>query len=128
MIIKETKGISVEVKTRYREGMSDPKKNHYFFSYEITVSNHTDSPVQLLFRKWQITDSNGEYREVEGPGVVGLQPVIKPGDSFKYESGCNFVTDMGRMEGVFIMKKLADQSTFAVDIPSFVMVTPQRQN
>lgn len=108
--------------------MSDPKRNHYFFSYEITVSNGTEVPVQLMFRKWQITDSNGEYREVDGPGVVGVQPVIKPGASFTYESGCNFVTDIGRMEGVFIMKRLSDNTSFAVDIPAFVMVAPQRLN
>lgn len=128
MIIKQTRGISVEVSTRYREGMSDPKRNHYFFSYEITVSNGTEVPVQLMFRKWQITDSNGEYREVDGPGVVGVQPVIKPGESFTYESGCNFVTDIGRMEGVFIMKRLSNNTSFAVDIPAFVMVAPQRMN
>jgi len=128
VIIKETQGISVEVKTRYREGMSDPKREHYFFSYDITISNNTHVPVQLLFRKWEITDSNGEYREVEGPGVVGLQPVIQPGMSFNYESGCNFVTEIGRMEGTFIMKKLSDGTSFPVDIPAFVMCTPQRLN
>ncbi len=108
--------------------MSDPKRNHYFFSYEITVTNGTEVPVQLLFRKWQITDSNGEYREVDGPGVVGVQPVIKPGASFTYESGCNFTMDIGRMEGVFIMKRLSDNTFFAVDIPAFVMAAPQRMN
>lgn len=128
MVTKQTKGISIEVNTRYREGMSDPAKNHYFFSYEITIENSTDETVQLLFRKWEITDSNGEYREVEGPGVVGLQPIIKAGMSFTYESGCNFVTEIGRMEGVFIMKTLSDGNTFPVDIPAFVMTVPHRLN
>lgn len=128
MVIKETRGISVGVKTSYREGMSDPAKNHYFFAYEITVMNGTDVPVQLLFRKWEITDSNGEYREVEGPGVVGLQPVIKPGMSFTYESGCNFVTEIGRMEGSFVMRNLHDGTSFPVDIPAFIMEVPHRMN
>lgn len=124
MVTKQTKGISIEVKTRYREGMSEPKRRHYFFSYEITVANNSDQTVQLLFRKWQITDSNGEYREVEGPGVVGQQPIIRPGASFTYESGCNFVTELGKMEGTYIMQNLADGSTFSVDIPPFVMIVP----
>lgn len=128
MVTKQTKGIVVEVKTQYREGMSDPEKNHYFFSYEITVTNETDETVQLLFRKWEITDSNGEYREVEGPGVVGLQPIIKAGMSFTYESGCNFVTEMGRMEGTYIMKNLSYGRTFPVEIPAFVMEVPHRLN
>ena len=108
--------------------MSDPKRNHFFFSYEITVTNGTAAPVQLLFRRWQITDSNGEYREVDGPGVVGQQPVIRPGASFTYESGCNFVMDIGRMEGVFIMKNMDNGTSFPVDIPAFVMCAPQRLN
>jgi ApaG protein len=128
MVVKETRGICVEVETRYRDAMSEPRNRHYFFSYEISITNNTDDPVQLLFRKWKITDSNGEHREVAGPGVVGLQPVIEPGTTFIYESGCNFVTDMGKMEGIFIMKNLSSGATFPVDIPVFIMNVPYRLN
>ncbi len=116
------------VKTQYREKMSDPFKNHFFFSYEITVTNHSDQPVQLLSRHWDISDGNGEYREVEGPGVIGLQPVIEPGKSFTYESGCNFVSRVGQMKGFYVMRRITDGTTIIVDIPAFTMMTPELMN
>jgi ApaG protein len=128
VIIKETQGISVSVKSKYREKMSDPVRRHFFFSYEVTVTNQSEQPVQLLSRHWDIFDTNWEFREVEGPGVIGLQPVIQPGQSFTYESGCNFVSRIGQMKGFYIMRRMLDNSTLIVDIPAFTMMTPELMN
>ena len=108
--------------------MSDPVRRHFFFSYEVTVTNQSEQPVQLLSRHWDIFDTNWEFREVEGPGVIGLQPVIQPGQSFIYESGCNFVSRVGQMKGYYVMRRMLDNATLIVDIPAFVMMTPELMN
>ena len=123
-----THGIEISVKTRYYAPQSDPRNNHYFFVYEITITNKSDYTVKLLKRHWDITDALGEKREVEGEGVVGETPSLEPAQSFSYNSGCNFVTDIGKMSGYYTMKKLVDQSEFNVAIPEFVMVLPAKLN
>ncbi len=123
-----THGIEISVKTRYYAPQSDPKNSQYFFVYEITITNKSDYTVKLLKRHWDITDALGERREVEGEGVVGETPTLEPAESFAYNSGCNFVTDIGKMSGYYTMKKLVDQSEFEVAIPEFVMVLPAKLN
>lgn len=123
-----THGIEISVKTRYYAPQSDPKNNHYFFVYEVTITNKSDYTVKLLKRHWDITDGLGEKREVEGEGVVGETPTLEPGESFAYNSGCNFITDIGKMSGYYTMKKLVDQSLFDVIIPEFLMVLPAKLN
>lgn len=123
-----THGIEISVKTRYYAPQSDPKSNHYFFVYEITITNKSDYTVKLMKRHWDITDGLGEKREVEGEGVVGETPTLEPAESFAYNSGCNFVTDIGKMSGYYTMKKLVDQTEFNVAIPEFIMVLPAKLN
>ena len=123
-----TYGIEISVKTHYYAPQSNPKHNHYFFVYEITITNKSDYTVKLLKRHWDITDGFGEKREVDGEGVVGEMPTIEPGYSFSYKSGCDFATEIGKMSGYYIMKKLVDQSEFNVLIPEFVMVLPAKLN
>ncbi|MBC7695799.1 MAG: Co2+/Mg2+ efflux protein ApaG [Burkholderiales bacterium] len=123
-----THGIEISVKTRYYAPQSDPKNNHYFFVYEITITNKSEYTVKLLKRHWDITDAFGEKRDVEGEGVVGETPTMEPGESFSYNSGCDFTTDIGKMSGYYLMKKLVDQTEFNVLIPEFLMTLPARLN
>jgi len=123
-----THGIEISVQTRYYAPQSDPKHNHYFFVYEITITNKSEYTVKLLKRHWDITDGFGEKREVDGEGVVGETPTVEPGDSFSYNSGCDFASEVGKMSGYYTMKKLVDQSEFNVLIPEFVMVLPAKLN
>jgi ApaG protein len=128
MVTAVTEGIKVSVRTAYQNTHSNPAASHFFFSYTITIENQSDYTVKLLRRHWNIFDSNGQYREVEGPGVVGQNPVLEPGESYEYTSGCNLKTDVGKMEGTYLMQREVDQSTFQVEIPAFIMITPQRLN
>lgn len=123
-----THGIEISVKTDYYAPQSDPKNSTYFFVYEVTITNKSDYTVKLLKRHWDITDGFGEKREVEGEGVVGETPSLEPGESFSYNSGCNFTTDIGKMSGYYTMTKLVDQSEFQVLIPIFIMVLPAKLN
>lgn len=97
-----TRGVRVEVETEYSPDHSTPG-SQWFFLYTITISNEGDEPVQLLSRHWVITDAVGHVEEVRGPGVVGEQPVIEPGQAFEYTSGCPLATPFGAMEGRYEM-------------------------
>ena len=123
-----THGIEISVKTRYYAPQSDPKNNQYFFVYEITIINKSAYTVKLLKRHWNITDAFGEKREVNGEGVVGETPSLEPGESFSYNSGCDFATEIGKMNGFYTMKKLVDLTEFDVIIPEFVMIIPSKLN
>lgn len=105
-----------------------PKENLYFFVYFITIINRSETTVQLLKRHWDIFDSNGEKRYVDGDGVVGETPVLEPGQSFEYNSGCNLSTELGYMAGHYVMKKLTDESEFKVEIPRFQLIVPSKLN
>lgn len=107
---------------------SNPPANYFVFSYLISIENHSEDTFQLRRRHWHILDSTGEYREVEGPGVVGQQPVLKPGERYEYESTCNFSTEIGKMFGTFMMERLSDRKVMEVEIPEFLMVVPSRLN
>ena len=123
-----TQGVEITVGTYYQPDFSNPTHNEYMFAYRITLENHNPFPVQLLRRHWDIFDSNGEYREVDGDGVVGQQPVLNPGEVFRYVSGCNLQSDMGKMWGHYEMINLLSQQAFEVDIPSFDMIAPFKGN
>jgi ApaG protein len=123
-----THGIEISVDCRYWPEQSVPKDNLYFFVYFITIVNKSEFTVQLTKRHWDIFDSNGEKRIVDGDGVVGETPVLTPGQKFEYNSGCNLVTEMGFMEGYYIMKKTADDSEFNVQIPRFNLIVPSKYN
>lgn len=98
-----TRGVRVHVESEYDPDRSDAAKSQWFFLYNITISNEGTETVQLLTRHWIITDGNGKVEEVRGPGVVGKQPILKPGESFEYTSGCPLSTPFGVMEGTYQM-------------------------
>ncbi|MBN8702169.1 MAG: Co2+/Mg2+ efflux protein ApaG [Bacteroidetes bacterium] len=128
MVTLVTNGIKISVKVIYREEFSQPEKNYFLFSYFITIENKSDFTVQLLRRHWFIYDSIGETREVEGEGVVGVQPVLAPGEKYEYESACDLVSDMGKMTGTYLMQRELDSKEFYVNIPEFDLVHPPRLN
>jgi len=121
---RTTHNITVEVDTAFVPGQSSLKESMFTFAYKITITNHSPQPVQLLRRKWVITDGMGQVRIVEGAGVVGVQPVLHPGESHTYTSGTHFDTPIGKMEGAYTMKGIIDNRHFDVAIPEFVMEYP----
>jgi ApaG protein len=128
MLSQITHGIKVSVSAVYREDFSAPEKFYFLFSYKIKITNESDYIVQLLRRKWFIFDSSGEYKEIEGEGVIGQQPVIKPGDTYEYESACNLTTGIGKMKGTYLMIREIDRNEFTVNIPQLDLVIPYRMN
>jgi ApaG protein len=128
IISKLSEGVQVSVETYYQPDYSNPTNNEYMFAYRITIENHNSFSVQLHRRHWYIFDSNGEYREVEGEGVVGQQPVLKPGEEFQYVSGCNLRTEMGKMHGKYTMENQNNKQSFEVNIPAFEMIVPFKMN
>jgi len=128
MITATTEGVKVSVLTEYQPQYSSAAQTHYVFTYRIRIENNSENTVQLLRRHWTIFDSNGTIREVEGEGVVGLQPVLEPGEAHEYVSGCNLKTTMGKMAGTFLMERIIDGNRFRVAVPEFTMVVPYRLN
>ena len=128
MNITITDGVKVSVETIYQPEYSNPANEHFMFAYKITIENVGNTTVQLMRRHWHIFDSNGTQREVEGEGVVGLQPIIQPGQSHEYVSGCNLKTDMGSMKGEYQMMRLVDEALFDVAIPEFYLIAPYKLN
>ncbi len=116
--------IQVEVETRYIEDQSNPDQNYYVFAYTITIENKGEQSAQLLTRHWVITDSNHKVQEVRGDGVVGEQPVLKPGEQFVYTSGTMLETSVGTMRGSYQMKA-DDGSRFDAMVNEFVLSTPR---
>jgi ApaG protein len=96
-----TNGIRVDVRARYSAEHSEPQRNLWFFLYTVQIANQGSETVQLLSRHWVITDATGRVEEVRGPGVVGEQPVLEPGESFEYTSGCPLSTPFGSMHGSY---------------------------
>ncbi|MBG8555352.1 MULTISPECIES: Co2+/Mg2+ efflux protein ApaG [Hymenobacter] len=123
-----TQGVTVSVTTNYLPDYSSPSQEHYVFAYKIAIRNDSEYTVKLLRRHWYIYDANGVVREVEGEGVVGQQPVLEPGESHQYVSGCNLKTGVGKMRGTYQMERLVDGSHFDVDIPEFTLIVPFRLN
>ncbi len=115
-----TNGIRVAVKPAYLEDQSEPDEGKYLWSYTINIENRSQETVQLISRYWHITDATGRVQEVRGPGVVGAQPVLQPGQSFEYTSGCPLPTASGTMAGRYQMKKMAGEQ-FEAEIPAFLL-------
>ena len=112
--------IDVRVEPRYLPEESDPLQETYGFAYTITLSNHGEVPAQLISRHWIILDADGHREEVRGLGVVGHQPLLKPGEGFEYTSGCRLRTPTGTMEGTYFFVK-EDGASFEVPIPRFTL-------
>ena len=118
-----TKEIEVSVEPFYLEDQSEPDKGHFVFAYHVRIENHGGQTVQLINRHWQITDGMGRTQEVRGPGVVGEQPVLGPGEMFEYTSGCPLTTPSGIMAGTYEMEG-PDGGRFDVEIPIFSLDSP----
>ncbi len=118
-----TRNIEVTVEPYYRESQSDPADSRYVWGYRVIIVNHSDTTVQLLTRYWQITNESGSVDEVRGDGVVGEQPVLHPGDSYQYASGCPLETPSGVMRGNYGMST-ASGERFDVEIPAFSLDVP----
>ncbi len=121
--VAETGTITVRVSVSYLPEQSEPQRGRWFWAYHIRIENHGDQAVQLLTRHWIITDGRGARHSVEGEGVVGEQPLIAPGGSFDYVSGCPLSTPTGNMQGSYHMLA-ADGSAFDVAIPMFALLAP----
>ncbi len=128
MISKISEGIEITVETFYQADYSNPLKGEFMFAYRITIENHNKFTVKLLSRHWFIFDSNAEHREVEGDGVVGIQPVLLSGENYQYVSGCNLKTEMGKMHGSYQMENQNNKQLFSVNIPAFELVAPSKLN
>src|SRR6202021_1071330 len=120
-----TRGIAVSVETSYLEANSSPGNSQYFWAYRITIENQSRVTVQLLTRHWMITNARGEYSEVKGPGVVGEQPVLKPGESHTYTSGVPLDTPSGMMGGAYQMESETGER-FDIEIPTFSLDRPNQ--
>jgi ApaG protein len=121
--VAETRGIVVRVVVSYLPEQSEPQRGRWFWAYHVRLENEGTQAVQLLTRHWIITDGRGARHSVEGEGVVGEQPMIAPGASFDYVSGCPLATPTGAMQGRYHMIG-EDGSAFDVDIPKFVLLAP----
>ena len=128
MVTAITAGIKVSVETLFQEKQSDVKKSSYLFSYRITIENETDRSVKLKRRRWDIIDATGAKHEVDGEGVVGEQPEIRPGGKYQYVSGCEFRTEIGKMSGNYLMQCQLTNTFFKVNIPAFLMTVPYKLN
>jgi len=128
MVTKITEGVKISVETFYQEEYSQPLNNEFMFAYRITIENVGEHTIKLLRRHWHIFDSCGITREVEGEGVVGLQPVIEPNKSHQYVSGSHLKTEIGKMYGTYLMERQIDSKKFKVNIPEFQLIAPFKLN
>ncbi len=120
----EKNKILVEAKPHFIESQSSPDEGRYVFAYTITITNVGTVPAKLLNRHWLITDSNGKVQEVRGEGVIGEQPYLKPGESFRYTSGAMLETSVGTMQGQYTM--ISDEGiNFNASIPKFTLSIPR---
>jgi ApaG protein len=122
-----TRGIRVQVESFYDEDRSSPPESYYFFAYQVRISNVGTEKAQLISREWIITDANGDAQRVQGPGVVGEQPTLAPGDVFEYTSFCPLSTAVGTMHGTYHMV-LPGGESFEAEIAPFSLAVPHAVN
>jgi len=122
-----TRGVLVQVRSQFLEDQSQPAMRRFVFAYEITITNNGAEVVQLHSRHWIITDALGEVQEVKGPGVVGEQPILSPGESFRYTSGAVLPTARGTMRGTYQMHR-GDGARFDAEIAEFLLERPYSLN
>jgi ApaG protein len=128
MITAITNDVKITVEVEFQQRQPNGSIEENIFAYRITIENNSDYTIKLLRRHWFIKDSGFPQREVEGEGVVGLQPVLEPGASHRYISGCNIKSDFGQMKGYYLMERMVDGKDFKVTIPAFNLVLPIRLN
>ena len=122
-----TNGIRVTVSSNYIPAQSAPKARRYVFAYTVRIANEGTEAAQLKSRHWVITDGNGKIEQVKGPGVVGEQPMLRPGEHFEYTSGCVLETPRGSMEGSYQMLR-SDGTEFDATIAPFALMLPYSLN
>lgn len=125
MYKQTTRSISVTVRPVYLEDQSTPSDNHYVWAYQVKIENEGSETVRLRRRFWRITDALGRTQEVRGDGVVGEQPVLRPGESFEYTSGTPLATPSGIMVGAYTMEA-GDGSHFDIGVPAFSLDSPHQ--
>lgn len=118
-----TRAVRVHVESRFSADHSEPARQEWFFLYTVVITNEGDTTVQLMNRHWIITTATGEVEEVRGPGVVGRQPVLRPGESFEYTSGCPLKTPFGSMRGTYEMVTEGGEM-FLAEIAAFALTEP----
>ena len=118
-----TNGIRIIVKSFYISDQSEPTEDHYFFAYRVQIRNEGEQTAQLMSRYWLIVDGNGQKHEVSGPGVIGEQPLLHPGEHFVYSSFCPLKTPVGSMEGTYQMIG-ENQQVFDAEIGQFTLAMP----
>ena len=123
-----TRGVRILVRPRFIPEQSDPDNSQWLFAYHITIRNGGQQTVQLISRHWVITNGEGKVEEVRGPGVVGYQPVLKPGEEFEYTSGCPLTTPVGTMHGEFNMVVPGSGEKFDAKIEPFRLAVPKALN
>ena len=123
-----TRGVRIIVRPQFVPEQSEPDANQYVFAYHITIRNQGEDAVQLLSRHWVITDGEGHVEEVRGPGVVGYQPLLAPGEEFQYTSGCPLRTPVGTMHGEFNMIVPETSERFDAEIAPFTLAIPRALN
>ena len=116
--------VAVQVRSRYLPEQSEPDAQRYAFAYTVRLHNAGGVAARLLSRHWLITDDEGRTEEVRGDGVVGVQPLLQPGEQYEYTSGAVLKTSLGTMQGSYLMQAV-DGTRFAADIPAFVLSTPR---
>lgn len=124
MFEAETHNVVVRVRPRFLDSQSDPEARRFVWSYTIEIHNRSEERVQLIGRKWRITDDTGLTQEVTGAGVVGEQPILEPGMGYEYTSGAPLLTPCGVMVGWYQMIRLRDKAPFEVAIPAFPLDSP----
>ncbi|MDN3670150.1 Co2+/Mg2+ efflux protein ApaG [Echinicola jeungdonensis] len=122
MVTAITQGIKVSVEATYQGKYSSPHQHHFVFTYQITIENNSAFTTQLLRRKWEISDAGMDTKIVEGDGVIGQQPILEPGQSHTYVSGCNLHSGLGKMKGSYILEKLQNGQLIEVIIPEFQLI------
>jgi ApaG protein len=124
MYEQETAGVMVRVDPQFAAEESEPDENRFVWTYTIEIENRSREAVQLVSRTWRITDANGVTQEVQGQGVVGQQPVIEPGESFRYTSAAPLAAPSGVMMGAYSMLRVAGGEEFDITVPAFALDSP----
>ncbi len=128
MSIAITNGIKIEIEASYSFQYSNPRQEHHIFFYEISIENFNNHIIRLLKRKWFIHHCNGYIQEIDGKGVVGETPSLKPNEVFSYVSGANLKTSIGKMYGYYTMIVMDTQKVFKVTIPEITLIAPYHLN
>ncbi len=126
MFTKTTNFIKVTTFPTFLENQSEPDEMHFVWAYTVHIENMGHDTVQLINRTWYITDARGQVQRVHGPGVVGEQPIIRPGDMFEYTSGTVLPTASGIMVGTYEMEDIISRERFDIDIPAFSLDSPMQ--